>query len=567
MATQPTTPTAPPPLDGALFEDYQRELEALDTFRERYRHLYPFAGLDRDDPDVQRLLEALAFFTARTRRAADRALAGYERRALEQVFPHLVTPLPGMAMLTVDATERMIEPRTLPAGTEVAVSPQGEPQGRPAPALSFRTLRELVVRPFDLDRAGIRLVRLGDDGYELVIPVRSATLRSEAVEAIELHLDPRGDLVAALRLHHALAHHAASARYAFPGTAQPERQVRAMAFAPADAAGAFANPLERFRALIHFPLAQLAIRFAIDQTPAAWQRLELRVRLAPAWPRELTVPPGAFVLHATPIVNLCRALAEPAVLDGTKARLEVAHPEPARELRPRELVAVYRSDPAGLSPLLPEALAGPDDDWYAVEALGHNASRGVWLDVHAPGAFGARAQVVADVDWYHPGAGRVLRGPLEARLAARHLDGPRWRVITPVEPALDSPLAGRRDRLSRLLALAGRSDLDAPALAFLLDVLGCAEHPLLQRVARAITQVATTRQADARAASGTRTTLAIVVARLPLALVPAADLLFARLPDLLAAWSGDEPPVVSVRIEGDEDDVIATYRSEGRTHD
>src|ERR1044071_10111427 len=81
-------------IDGALFEDYQRELESLETFRERSRHLYPFAGLERDDPDVQRLLEGLAFFTARTRRAADRALAGYERRALEQAFPHLVTPLP-----------------------------------------------------------------------------------------------------------------------------------------------------------------------------------------------------------------------------------------------------------------------------------------------------------------------------------------------------------------------------------------------------------------------------------------------------------------------------------------
>src|ERR1043165_3872186 len=115
-------------LDAALFEDYRRELESLETFRDRYRHLYPFAGLDRDDPDVQRLLEGLAFFTARTRRAADRALAGYERRALEQVFPHLVTPLRSMAILPVDPTDRMIEPRPLPAGTEVAVSPRADAQ-------------------------------------------------------------------------------------------------------------------------------------------------------------------------------------------------------------------------------------------------------------------------------------------------------------------------------------------------------------------------------------------------------------------------------------------------------
>jgi type VI secretion system protein ImpG len=467
-----------------------------------------------------------------------------------------------MAMLTVDAAERMIEPRTLPAGTEVAVSPRGEP-GR---ALSYRTLRELVVRPFDLDRAGIQLARLGDEGYELVIPVRSATLRSEAVEAIELHLDPHGDLLAALRLHHALAHHTVSARYAFPGTAQPERRVRALAFAPAGTGGGFDNPLERFRQVVQFPLAELAVRFAIDQTPSAWQRLELRLALGPGWPRELGVPPGAFVLHATPIINLRRELAEPAVLDGTKARIEIAHPEPARELRPRELIAVYRSEPAGLEPILPEALAGPGDDWYALEIEGRHAGRRAWLDVHAPGAFEARAAVVADVDWYHPGAGRVLRGPLDARLTARHLEGPRWRVITPVEPGLDSPLAGRRDRLNRLLGLAGRAELDAPSLGFLLDVLGCADHPLFQRVARAITGLAMTRQADARAASGARTTLALVLEQLPLALVPAADLVLARLPDLLAAWSGDEPPVVDVRIEGEDDDVMTTYRSEATPH-
>src|SRR5262249_58727064 len=51
---------------------------------------------------------------------------------------------------------------------------------------------------------------------------------------------------------------------------------------------------------------------------------------------------------------------------------------------------------------------------------------------------------------------------------------------------------------------------------------------LFQRVARAIAEVAVTRQADARSPSGTRTTFDIVLQRLPLALVPAADLLFAR---------------------------------------
>jgi type VI secretion system protein ImpG len=555
-------------MDAGLFEDYQRELEALETFRERYRHLYPFAGLDRDDPDVQRLLEALAFFTARTRRAGDHALAGYERRALEQVFPHLCTPLPSMALLTVEGAERMVESRTLPAGTEVEVSARPETRGGVTQAVLYRTARELVVRPFDLDRSRIELSRLGDDGWELVVPIRSATPRVEAVGAVELSIDPHGDLLAALRLHHALARHVEDVRYSFPGTRQAERRARRVTFAPGPGdADAFAGPLERFRELLHFPLGALVVRVPVDQTPAEWQRLELRFRLAPTWPRELGVPPGAFLLHAAPLVNLRRELADPAPLDGTKARILVAHPEPALELRPRELLGVYRSSASGLTPLLPEALAAGDSDWYAVETSGRHTGRQVWLDVHAPDAFEARAAVVVDAEWYQPGAGRLLRGPLQARLTARHLEGPRWRVVTPVEDAAESPLAGRRERLGRLLALAGQSDLDGPGLAFLLEMLGAADRELFQRVARAIAGVTIDRQPDATCPSGIRTTLEVQLRRLPLALVPAADLLLSRLPALLAAWTGDDPPVVRVRLEGDEEDIVTTYRDEGTIDD
>jgi type VI secretion system protein ImpG len=555
-------------MDPGLFEDYQRELEALETFRERYRHLYPFAGLERDDPDVQRLLEGLAFFTARTRRAGEHALAGYERRALEQVFPHMCTPLPSMALLTVEGAERMVEARTLPAGTEVAVSPK--PAGRtgtePTRSILYRTTRDLVVRPFDLDRSRIELSRLGDDGWELVVPIRSATPRVEAVGEIELHIDPHGDLLAALRLHHALAHHVEGVRYAFPGTRQPERSARRASFSPAVGVDAFAAPLERFRELMHFPQAALVIRVAIEQTPAEWQRLELRFRLGPGWPRELGVPPGAFLLHAAPIINLRRELADPMPLDGTKARLLVAHPEPQLDLCPRELLAVYRSTGAGLTPLLPEALAAGEGDWYAVETSGRHASRQVWLDVHAPSAFEARAAVVVDAEWYQPSAGRVLRGPLEARLTSRHLEGPRWRVVTPVQDAVESPLAGRRERLSRLLALAGQATLDARSLAFLLEMMGAADKELFQRVARAIVEVTTDRQPDARSPSGVRTTIEVRLRRLPLALVPAADLVLSRLPALLAAWTGDEPPIVRVRIEDDEEETVTTYRDEEAIH-
>ena len=43
------------------------ELEALEKFRISYTGLYPSAPLAHEDPDIRRLMEALAMFTARTR--------------------------------------------------------------------------------------------------------------------------------------------------------------------------------------------------------------------------------------------------------------------------------------------------------------------------------------------------------------------------------------------------------------------------------------------------------------------------------------------------------------------
>lgn len=538
-----------PALSPALFDDFQRELEALDSFREQYRHLYPFAGLDRDDPDVLRLLEALAFFTARTRGEADRAIAGYERRALEELFPYLVSPMPSMALVAVDGTERLPEARTLPAGTELAVTPRG------GPPVVYRTLRPLALRPIDIDRERVELVGRGDDGWELVIPIRSAAPRVEPIGELELHLDPHGDLLAALRLHHALARHVEEVWYELPGTRQTARRCRRVAFAPAAAGEVGEAPLEPFRRLLHFPLAALVIRVAIDETPPTWDRLVLRLRIGPGWPPELSVPPGVLLLHATEVVNLRRGLADPAPLDGTRAHLEVAHPEPELGFAPRELLAVTRSTRAGLEPLLPHGLAADDGPWYAAEA----GERELWLDVHCPEAFDVGSQLVVDAEWYQPDAARRLVGPLTVAPTARHLDGARWRLVTPLAGAAPSPLAGDRGRLRRLLAIGG-GDLDARGLAFLLEALGAGGHELLQRVSRAIASVRIERGPDAQAPSGIRTTYHVGLGRLPRVLLPAAELVLAALPGLLAAWAGTAPPEVRVRSEGGDDAAETIHR-------
>ena len=71
-------------IDDALYRSFLQEMEGLDAFRLAYRDRYPEAPLDREDPDVRRLIEAMALFSARTRLAAERHMSSTHRRMFQQ---------------------------------------------------------------------------------------------------------------------------------------------------------------------------------------------------------------------------------------------------------------------------------------------------------------------------------------------------------------------------------------------------------------------------------------------------------------------------------------------------
>lgn len=47
------------------FGEFLSEMRALEEFRQSYAARHPLARIDREDPDVRRLTEALAYFTVR----------------------------------------------------------------------------------------------------------------------------------------------------------------------------------------------------------------------------------------------------------------------------------------------------------------------------------------------------------------------------------------------------------------------------------------------------------------------------------------------------------------------
>jgi len=111
-------------LDERQYQGFLEELHDLKKFQQDYPVDNPAARVNWDDPDVQRIIEALAFFGARTHLAAQRSLEGTQQRLYQQFFPYFLTPLPATGMIQAKPTAQLTEDLVLDVGTEFELQPE-----------------------------------------------------------------------------------------------------------------------------------------------------------------------------------------------------------------------------------------------------------------------------------------------------------------------------------------------------------------------------------------------------------------------------------------------------------
>ena len=95
--------------DDSLYKAFLEHMHELENFCMSYAAMHPTIPLDRDDPDVRRLTEAMAYFAARTHMAGIRNIADFRRRIFQQFFPYLLTPLPAMGLARARLTGQFTE--------------------------------------------------------------------------------------------------------------------------------------------------------------------------------------------------------------------------------------------------------------------------------------------------------------------------------------------------------------------------------------------------------------------------------------------------------------------------
>lgn len=443
------------------------EMRDIENFRRRYYTENRMAQLDREDPDVRRLLEALCYSAVRTRQVTLRNLWGTWRRLLGSYFDFVLRPLPAMAIVQAVATARMTETAVLPRGTELRLTTQDGFTG------VFTTLADLRVLPVTLDRCEV-VPRL--EGFRLIMTFVSRFPRTDPLDLLRIFVHFLDDYLAALQVHHNLRRHLERAFVVYdsdgPGAQGTPCEVSYGTVFDEPYEADSENPLERVRGFFHFPEQELAINVKVPPPKRPWTRVALCFDLDATWQNDPPIHRQVLCPFAVPVRNLRRIESQPITCDATQDTypLHYTYPDPSFELQ--KLCGVYRvSHRRGLVPI-PGATVSSTTPDYELESWQTGGAKGHSLLVRLTQPLVHPVTVVADGLWYQPEFADHAIGPIQVSLPDRSLLGVEWQVIGPVRRHLLSPLNQSADQLLHLLSLKMKPVLDREELIALLEMFG-----------------------------------------------------------------------------------------------
>lgn len=457
-------------MDERVRELLLDEMRALDAYRQQYLRAHPGLRIDREDPELRLLLEALAFSAVRTRLATQQGQEALWRRLFASEFDYLLRPQPAMAMVRAEITAALVETFDLPRGSRLRI------QTVDGALADFETLEPLRVVPVTLARVELQLRR---GGYRLVLGFESQFLRPDPPGLVRLHINYLDDYAAAERIKYALQLHLQRAFVAYdtPIGEHSDGPTCSVTFgAMGHAAGDDRNPIEKVRDFWHYPERELFLNIQVAPPRRAYTRFALCLDLDPHFPDDPPLHPDVFVPLAVPIRNTRRDYSRPMLCDGTREEYPVTHVLDERSLFLWRALGVYELLPNGMVPLPPAALGVAGDSYELDErvqfAESGAASRSMMLRAILPDSLVQARQLVVDGLWHQPGFGHAVNGPLQIRPAEQTLPGLLFKLAGPIRPAQPSAIAGHPEALLELLALKMRSSLTLAELRALLAAIG-----------------------------------------------------------------------------------------------
>jgi len=454
--------------DESIYKAFLEEMHNLENFRMTYATAHPSVPLDSDDPDVRRLMEAMAFFSARTHRAGIRNIVSARHRIFQQFFPYLLAPLPAMGILQVIPTGQFVESVFFPKDTEIAVSSESE-----GPAI-FRTLCDLNLLPVSL--TGMNMVLLPNKGYRIFLRIRSSFPISEEIGQLRFNIDHLNDYHASMRVFYYLEKHLKRVSVAFD-----EKITESTRGKPCDVSfgmsydegdEAISHPLQKERLFFHFPQQELFLNINVPMPPREWTQFTLLMDIDSKWPKNLRLNREVFHLFATPIINLQRSLSQPFICDGTKERYSIRHIEPDKRFEFHSVMGVFRSEKEGMVPVRAGILSGGQGSYEIEEDISREGIKQHWVNLHFPSTFEEPKTFTVDALWLQPWLPVLFRQKIQIDPYNSSIIGLNWNLIGDVIPHAENTFQEEIEGFMHLLTLKNKSMLNIDDVTSILQSLG-----------------------------------------------------------------------------------------------
>lgn len=298
---------------------YLRELGA--EFSRAHPAVAPMLSGPSADPDVERLLEGVAFLTALLREKLDDEFPEIIHELVQLIWPHYLRPIPSATMIAFSPKPAMKQSVTIPAGIHVASVPVD------GTTCLFQTCYDVDLHPLIIEEASFE--HRGGQSPAIVLRMALSGPPLSGWQPGKLRLFLAGDYTGAADLYFLLQQHLHQIEIAPVEGGHPlmlpPGSLKPAGFSPKEGLFPFpSNSFPGYRVLQEYFILPSKFLFFDLTGWAHWknrgegQRFEIRFKLKDLPFAPSKIRSSSFLLAATPAVNIFPHEADPIRLDHRK---------------------------------------------------------------------------------------------------------------------------------------------------------------------------------------------------------------------------------------------------------
>jgi type VI secretion system protein ImpG len=417
-----------------LYPLYLEQFKELTAFIRGYHHEHTESGmqtgLSSGDPDVLRIIESIAFFSARTYDASIRNIKQTRNRLYRELFPFLMSPLPELSIMRAIPNGGFTETAYFQKGTEFEFRTDDNT------LFTFETMRSFYALPMVISK--VQLLPCAENESRLAIDFTCYHTLHSIPSPFSIFFDYIGDTSVSFDIYGFFA----EKNYAIKMQLNPldnenedknewiDLEMPTFGMAPLSIEDDdFFHLLENERLFFKDPRQDLFMHLKMPSKMDSFKSLRLVFDFSQTWPKSILPSIELFHLFCIPVVNVKRDMASPVVSKGTKSTYNVIHSKVQMEFQLCKVIAAYRMLDKGMQPLNPGILAD-ENGTYEIEYVDtFDNKTHVLLHLNSPQSFENPEVVCVDALWFQPHF--TLYSDRNFRIApySKRVNGLEWEKI------------------------------------------------------------------------------------------------------------------------------------------